>query len=235
MNTYETQFKKYSEIANRGFNDYGLLIDAVKSSIIERKNDPSSNAIIVMGFSGNGKSTWINNFLKENQDYVVISMDTIQKRLLEQNIKDPSAVVRDFGNAIEESASYGKNIIFDGNFLNLLTRMSLADTLKLFNYNVNVVNITDNIMDILPIRIMDEASKVINEKIDQSNINKYINDSRFIQVYNTVCNFYFNERKRSAFDEQIKHGVLNLGIDKLLDRSSSYDEVKSISSSSKSY
>ena len=231
MNTYETQFRKYSEIASRGFTDYGLLIDAVKSSMIERKKEPSANAIIVMGFSGNGKSTWIRNFLKENPDYVVISMDTIQKRLLEQNIKDSSAVVRDFGKAIEEATSYSKNIIFDGNFLNLLTRMSLADTLKLFNYNINIVNITDNILNILPIRIMDEVSRVLNEKVDQSNISKYINDPRFIQIYNKVCNYYFSERKRSAFDEQIKYDVLNLGIDKLFDINSSYEEIKAISSS----
>ena len=82
---------------------------------------------------------------------------------------------------------------------------------------------------------MDEASKIMKIKIDKSNVKKYINDPQFIQVANFVCNFYSTERKNSAFDEQIKYGVLDLGIDKLLDNSSSYEEIKDISSSMKSY
>ena len=235
MNMYETQYAKYSEIASRGFTDYGLLIDAVRSSMVERKKTPIANAIIVMGFSGNGKSTWISKFLKENPDYVVISMDSIQRKLFEQNITDPRAVVREFGNAIEDAVSSGKNIIFDGNFLNLLTRMSLVDTLKSFDYNVNVVNITDNIMNVLPIRIMDEASRIMKVRIDLSNIKKYIDNPQFIQISNMIYNFYLRERKSSAFDEQIEYGVLGLGIDKLFDSNSSYEEIRTIPPSGMNY
>ena len=228
MNEYEKQYSKYVEIASRGYDDYQLIIDAVRLAMVERQGTPTANAIILLGFSGNGKSTWIRNFLRLNPDYEVISMDTIQGEFFMQKIYEPGPVIRKMGEAIEEAARHGKNIIFDGNFLNLLTRSALADTLKSFGYNVNAVNITDNIEETLPKRMMDEASRLMNVKIDYSNVKRYLNNPTFLKISDKIYKYYLLERQKSAFDEQIEYGVLDLGIDKLFDRTASFNEVKTI-------
>lgn len=211
MYEYEKQFAKYTKLSEREYNNYSELIEAVKAVSVDRSGDPIANAVVLLGFSGNGKTTWINNFVQENPSYEVLSMDSVQRSLGDR--AEPSMIVREFARRLEEICSNGKNIVIDGNFLNLLTRSALLDSLKTFKYQVNIVDITNKIGDILPIRILDRTAQVLGYKITRENIQNVLKTSEFSMCRREILEYYMNERIRSNFDEQIQYGVIYLGAD----------------------
>lgn len=238
MSVYEEQFIKYTNVVNqenekimkgKGAGYFGLL-NSARNVMVEKCEEPKTNAVILFGFSGNGKTTYIEDFIKYNPDYVVASMDEVVNELhKELNRKiTPREITKAFGEEVDVLCKAGKNIIFDGNFLNLLTRSALADTLKLYGYQVNLVDITDNIMEVLTNRIMDVAGKRIGVKIDSSNIQQYVNHPKFIEAQKEIGNYYNKEVKTSNINEQVQFDAIGEGVDNVFGRSIPYEEITRI-------
>lgn len=231
MNLYKDQFEKYRILGQNTEGDYLDLIENVSKVVVKNNEIPIANAVIVMGFSGNGKTTWISNFVRSNPDYYIVSMDEVVNTLhdkYQRGVK-PDEIIDGFGQLLERKCSNGKNIVIDGNFLNLLTRSALADTLKLYGYQVNLVDITDNIDDILPIRIIDKAIERMGVKPTKSNYKEFVEHPIFKETRNEVISYYIAEKERANIDKQKKYGVVGLGVDNVFDRNTPYEEITYIS------
>ncbi len=226
MNVYETCFSRYTKIGERPCRSYQDLIDYVNLEIVDSSKKKDKNAVIVLGYSGNGKSTWIESFRRANPDYEVISMDSVARSLGEYPKK--SEVVRIFGEKLEKAHDEEKNIIVDGNFLNLLTRSALLDTLKTYDYQVNLVDITDNVLRVLPQRILDVTASRLNYPITKENIDRVLESEEFKKARKEVIDFYNDEKRRSYFDEQISYGVVGLGADHLYKGNTPFEIIKTI-------
>jgi len=238
MSVYEEQFIKYTNVVNqenekimkgKGAGYFGLL-NSARNVMVEKCEEPKANAVILFGFSGNGKTTYIEGFIKYNPDYVVASMDEVVNELhKELNRKiTPREIIKAFGEEVDVLCKAGKNIIFDGSFLNLLTRSALADTLKLYGYQVNLVDITDNVMEVLTNRIMDVAGKRIGVKIDSSNIQQYVNHPKFIETQKEIATYYNKEVKSSNINEQVQFDAIGEGVDNVFGRTTPYEEITRI-------
>ena len=74
MSVYQEQFKKYEDLSRQSYVNYFALINAVRNVMVEKPDEVKANAIVMFGFSGNGKSTWIQEFIKSNPNYVVLPL-----------------------------------------------------------------------------------------------------------------------------------------------------------------
>lgn len=227
MSIYFNQFKKYLELTKKDYSDYLEVADAVKKVMEPYPEKPSKKAIVILGYSGNGKSTWINEFCNKNKNYLVVSMDTTVKEL--RNKKEPFSqgdIINEFGNSLERASLEGKNIVVDGNFLNLLTRSALTDTLKLLDYNINLVDLTPNIDFVLQRRIWDEAGRMLGIPINEDNYKQYSSQPLYKTMEKRVLDFYQNEKERSNFDMQVSNNLLGLGVNSVFCNVSPSDMTK---------
>ena len=229
MNVYETQYAKYEQISLQEYSDYSGLIEAVRGAMVSRNGDPVANAVVILGFSGNGKATWIKKFVQENPSYEVLSMDSVFKSLGEN--PEPSVGVREFGRKLKEICSEGKNVIIDGNFLNLLTRSVLLDSLNTYNYQVNLVDITSSIGDTLPYRILDRTAAELGYRITKENLQDVLKSKEFHMCRREIMDFYLHERRKSNFDEQLQYDVLQLGVDHLFTKDTPLGEIARLGNS----
>lgn len=213
--------KKYIDI----LNDYGKvppvcdtfeeILDKVNSMSIPKTEDPKKNAIIVLGYSGNGKTTTIRKFLELHPEYLVVSIDSICRRFVDIYKRYPllDELQSIFGATIEMYSN--ANLIFDGNFLNLFNRMALSDYLHSLGYNVNMIDLTPNLDETLPSRIMDETEKSIKRHgsgIPTTEEYAYY----YKDASERITDFYMEERKRAFMDEQEEHETLHMGADKVI-------------------
>ena len=235
MSVYQEQFKKYEDLSKQSYVNYFALINAVRNVMVEKPDEVKANAIVMFGFSGNGKSTWIQEFIKSNPNYVVLSMDEVVNDLF-NNLKrqvNSNEVVEEFGNRLENICRNGNNVIIDGNFLNLLTRSALADTLKIFNYQVNLVDITEDVAEYLKNRIIDVVRERYGDKYNVQNYNTYVNDKAYAYVQSEILEYYEREKKTSNLDEQITYDVIDLGVNNVFNRNTPYEEIIRIPQSHK--
>lgn len=213
MSLYLNNFKKYAELTKKEYSSYLELVDDVKNNMVPFPEETVGNAVIVLGFSGNGKSTWIKSFIEKEKEYVVVSMDEIVSHL-SKFIKGFSQtdIIEAFGKVLDHYSSEGKNIIIDGNFLNILTRTALTDTLRELKYNINLVDLTPNIDEVLPIRVRDEFYKSTGIRLSTFNIKDYENTDKYKEIENKIISFKKDEEKRSVINEQINNNLLELGV-----------------------
>lgn len=219
-NIYHKNFLKYmSFVQSFSGETYIDLIDEVSKVIVPKcDKDDEKNAIVLFGFSGNGKSTWIKNFCAENPEYEVLSMDSVVSEKEDELGRriEGMEITSVFSKAFDDVCSRSKNIIVDGNFLNLLTRMCLADSFHMLGYNVTVMDITP-IFDItIESRIMDEASKVLGTLITLDNVEQFRNNPTYMAVEKHVRDFHKDERERASYDEQIVAGGVSVGVEKVI-------------------
>ena len=218
MNRYYNEFIKYvrlSEKTKEGYTFDRLLREAKELMVSNDNRD--KHAIIVLGFSGNGKTTYINNFIESNPEYSIVSMDRVAREVLDSKCNNPSAkIVENFGNALEEASNNKKNIIIDGNFLNMLTRLALIDTLSSYGYLIDMVDLTPHINETKESRIKDVSCRRLNITEDIFTNNR--NHPRIKEIEKEIESFYENERARSFIDEQIDNNALSLGINKIYGR-----------------
>ena len=230
MSVYQEQFKKYADLTKDRYVNYFGLINAVRRVMVDKPEEVRANAVVLFGFSGNGKSTWISEFVKSNPDYVIVSMDEVVNKLHNKYNRKivSSEIIEGFGNELEDVCKSGRNVIIDGSFLNLLTRSALVDTLKTFNYQVNLVDITDNILRILHKRIEDVIKERFGMNISNSNYITYVNDPGYICIQNEILSYYVEERKTSNFDEQVTYDVIDLGVDNVFKGDTPYEKITHI-------
>lgn len=204
MNKYQEEFERFEKIASCDYSSYDEACQAVKSALIHKSDFSGEEAIVVLGYSGNGKTTWINNFRRDNPGYEVISYDDIVKNLtLSLGDKvDSKSYVSAIGEEIDRLCSNHLNIIFDGKFLNIFTRSALTQTLHSYGYFVSMVDLTDIIDDVLPKRLIEYYERELGIKFDYHNPDKCFNDPRFRKKYDEIMEYFNLEKKSCLFDLQ---------------------------------
>ena len=210
---YMDYLQKYQDLGQRDWKDFKEILDEIDKVKLERVENPTLNAVVVLGYSGNGKTTAIKNFVLNNPEYKIISIDEIYKSFIKQNNKYPNIYELQslFGKKLEKSVINKENIILDGNFLNILNRMALSDYLHSNDYNINRLNLTPMIRKTLPLRIEDETTKILNKNFQG---NRLFYDYANMLATKNIMSFYSLERKRASMIEQEIYKSLNFGIDK---------------------
>lgn len=219
MNKYEEVYSKYSEIAGREYDSYDEAVEEVKKSLEYKCDFSGQEAIIVLGYSGNGKTTWIKKFRRDNPGYEVVSFDEIVRRLtLEHgNNVNSNMIVKEIGEEIERLSDSNSNIIFDGRFLNIFTRAALTQTLHSYGYFISMVDLTDYIDQILPKRIAECWEKDLGYKVDSHNFINVIKDSKAKKRYDEIIAYYKFEKNSTLFPAQKELGVTYLDSDFVMD------------------
>lgn len=214
ITTYEKYFFEFFKLSKIEFTSINEFFNKVKE-ILEQQNEAIKNdgttgkATIVVGYSGNGKTTYINSNKDENS--YVISMDQVTKELYHEKNEGkatPLEIIKRFGEKLEEaSGTKKKDIYIDGLWLNLLTRMSLIQTLKSLGYDVTLVSLLDKdfVSSCLKNRIADETKHLSKDS------DEYRRKKDFI------INFHNDEEKRNAVNEQIQNDMFKLGINHYID------------------
>lgn len=220
MNVYYDNFSRYKDFAaNFDGDSYIDLVEDVQRLVIPKIGDDEEKLAIVMhGFSGNGKTTWIKNFCLEHPEYIVLSMDTVVRKRQEELGRriEGMEITETFSKAFDEACSSSKKIIVDGNFLNLLTRMALVDSFHMNGYSVSLVDITP-IFDItIERRIMDEASKVFRIRITDENVSLVREHPAYKQVEAHVRSFHERERASANYDEQRLVVGTSIGVEEVV-------------------
>lgn len=100
-------------------------------------------AIIAIGVSASGKTTWAKEFINSNENFVIICRDDIRASLTKENFtwsswnwKLEPKVTEMHNNAIMDAWKNDKNIIIADTNLNPKFRIPLIEKLKRMNYNV---------------------------------------------------------------------------------------------------
>ncbi len=210
---YMDYLQKYQDLGQRDWKDFKEILDEIDKVKLGRVDNPTLNAVVVLGYSGNGKTTAINKFVLDHPEYKIISIDEICKNFINQNKKYPDIYELQslFGKELEKSAINKENIILDGNFLNILNRMALSDYLHSNGYNINSLNLTPMISRTLPLRIEEETAKILNKNFQG---NRLFYDYAYMLATKNIMSFYSIERKRASMIEQEIYKSLNFGIDK---------------------
>lgn len=228
---YYNNFLKYATfIKSKSFESLADVMDEVSDIVILKvDSEEDKKALVMFGFSGNGKTTWINNWCLENPEYVVLSMDSVVRELSDKLGRqvDGMEITKAFSDKLDEVCSNNKNVIVDGNFLNLLTRMALVDSLHNYGFGVSLVDITPIFDVTIKSRIMSEASRVIGEEVNEDNVSKYRDDFRYKNMEQRVMQYHNVERLRSSFKEQMILGATSFGVEDVIvvDNSSKSDNI----------
>ena len=217
---YYNNFLKYAGfVKDKDFNSYSDVMHGVSELMVPKvDSDDDKKALVMFGFSGNGKTTWINNFCRENPDYTVLSMDSVVRELSDKLGRrvDGMEITKAFSDKLDEVCSIDSKVIIDGNFLNLLTRMALVDSLHTYGFGVSVVDITP-IFDItIQKRILAEASRVIGEDITEDNVDQFRDDFRFKHMEKRVMDYHNMEKLKSSYVEQTMLGATSFGVEDVI-------------------
>ena len=228
---YYNNFLKYATfIKSKSFESLADVMEEVSDIVIPKvDSEEDKKALVMFGFSGNGKTTWINNWCLENPEYVVLSMDSVVRELSDKLGRqvDGMEITKAFSEKLDEVCSNNKNVVVDGNFLNLLTRMALVDSLHTYGFGVSLVDITPIFDVTIKSRIMSEASRVIGEEVNEENISKYRDDFRYKNMEQRVMQYHNMERLRASYNEQMILGATSFGVEDVIvvDNSSKSDNI----------
>ena len=145
----------------------------------EKLNKPKF--IITVGISGSGKSTWINRYISEHPDTIVVSPDDIRRELT-GSISDQSKNNEVFPLAFDrtiKALNSGKNVIFDATNISSFYRKQMLDELK---NKVDVEFIPQaKIFTVDPEVAKKRIQKDINNGVDRANVPPEIIDRQYKQ------------------------------------------------------
>ena len=217
---YYENFSKYMNYVNNYDGDsYIDLVVGLDDLLVQRVgNDEEKHAVVMHGFSGNGKTTWIKKFCSEHPEYIVLSMDTVVRKKQNELGRriEGMEITEAFSEAFDEACASSKKIIVDGNFLNLFTRMSLVDSFHTNGYSVSLIDITPIFDTTIKSRIMDEASKVFGVRITPENVGRVLGHPAYKQVEAHVRGFHEQERARANYDEQKLVIGTSIGVEEVI-------------------
>ena len=120
INSYIKNYNKYVRLLEAfPGGDYDKFSRYMGEHTVPLVSDNSDRkAVVLFGFSGNGKSTWIKNFQKDNRDYLILSMDYVVKSATQvkgRRLSDEE-IIRHFSSALDYVFEHGHNVVVDGNF-----------------------------------------------------------------------------------------------------------------------
>ena len=118
---YYNNFLKYATfIKSKSFESLADVMEEVSDIVIPKvDSEEEKKALVMFGFSGNGKTTWINNWCLENPEYVVLSMDSVVRELSDKLGRqvDGMEITKAFSEKLDEVCSNNKNVVVDGNVI----------------------------------------------------------------------------------------------------------------------
>lgn len=150
----ETIFEKYLKKSLKAFKSYKgnpPSLEIVRNKFFVPKFaeeiklyqpiEDSKNALILVGQTCVGKTTFANAFIKKHPDFTLVSMDRcvgteLKSMAQEESDHDTAINVKNVGNhtfGLELEANH-QNIIVDGNWLHVNSRVALLKTLYELNY-----------------------------------------------------------------------------------------------------
>lgn len=104
-----------------------------------------NKAIITVGVSASGKSTWANAFVRDNENFVIICRDDIRREMMggklvwsKWNWKNEGAVTKRYNELIRDAIQAGKNIILADTNLNTKFRTERMTQLAAAGYQVDI-------------------------------------------------------------------------------------------------
>lgn len=206
-----------NRFATVDFESVDQMLETVTKHFEERNHQlkqPDSTAPvahIVLGFSGNGKTTFIREHV-QNGDHI-ISMDRVTREALKRNTKgeiDWNYVLELFGSLLENSAKKRVDIWLDGLWLNISTRFTLITTLHEYGYQVYLYNLLSEgyVAKCQRARIIDECIRIYGENYTQE---------EFLKVQKHIKEYLENERKTRCVEEQKAGGYFNLLVERIID------------------
>ena len=248
---YYNNFLKYATfIKSKSFESLADVMEEVSNIVIPKvDSEEDKKALVMFGFSGNGKTTWINNWCLENPEYVVLSMDSVVRELSDKLGRqvDGMEITKAFSEKLDEVCSNNKNVVVDGNFLNLLTRMALVDSLHNYGFGVSLVDINldididvvkcisgsdwyisiDSIGNVKTFILDNTAIDDIGEEVNEDNVSKYRDDFRYKNMEQRVMQYHNMERLRASYNEQMVLGATSFGVEDVIvvDNSSKSDNI----------
>jgi len=211
MNFIERFFEilnKYNTVG-RDCEDVVEAIDKINKGKVEKQDNADKNAVLVLGYSGNGKTTYVKKFMKANPDYCSINYDDILQyvsKLVGDKVT-MSQLYTVLAKVIVDCYQSGQNMIFDANFLNICNRMSLCDFLHELGYNVNIVDVTPQFKDTIVHRIEDEARSLLEKGVSSSYWECYS------LAQKRILSYYEYEKVKTCFAEQLEFSAQYLGAD----------------------
>lgn len=138
------------------------------------KNNKNPICIILCGLPGSGKSTWREEFLKENPDFAVHSQDDI----IEEKAKDLNSTYDSifenyvskanqlFRDNLKDSIKNRENIIVDRTNLSKKSRRSILSQLpKCYNVYIEVFIVSEKSQSLYRENLLKRTSKQIPDKV----------------------------------------------------------------------
>lgn len=200
LNRYHYNFARISRFASQEHYtcpDEFLL--AVKNEFAPTcapsPKSSAKKANIVLGYSGNGKTTFIKAHAKD--DDIILSVDETTKVLIDKGLITDNASINGnvifstFGQNIIKAIETGKTVWVDGLWLNILTRLALIDALHYGGYQVCLYSLLDE--ELIRSRL---ASRIYAEQKKATSIEEKMAVKKFVD------DFFKSEHNRNFVSDQ---------------------------------
>lgn len=104
------------------------------------------SAVVIIGMSGVGKSTYAKNFIKEHPEFILCSHDdnyyqAVEEKQVIGNVAE-DRMTEILEKKIRAANKNGQSIILDGMFIHPAVRAALFHTLKTFGYTIHALFFT---------------------------------------------------------------------------------------------
>ena len=117
------------------------------------------SAVVLLGMSCMGKTTFANDFIKTHKEFSLLSFDNFAINLIASqfytNIDEKA--IHQFGKALDESLKEGKKVIIDGQYVNVVSRSALFKTLFEAGYTIYVISFINMPNELVDQRIESRA------------------------------------------------------------------------------
>ena len=170
MKTDVTNYEKNLSIARNLFRQYyekpirpdeyadiffrGKVGEKVPAFEFEEKS-----AVVLLGMSCMGKTTFANQFIKKHPEFTLCSFDKYAIQLIATSFitKTDEAAIHDFGYALDGYLKEGKKVIIDGQYVNVVSRSALFNTLQNAGYTIYVISFLNMSSDTIEERLASRA------------------------------------------------------------------------------
>lgn len=174
---FETAMLKHQRVAQKQItilDGINLFFDGItREPTLLQEYVPANgrkNAIVLLGQSCTGKSTYAKEFLKTHPEFEFLSMDecaakellgTCVIRCFDVNILHNSLGFKEFGNRLEN----GKNLLIDGGWLHINSRSALLKTLRELGYATCAFSFLNITPDVHRQRVLSRATQNVAQKL----------------------------------------------------------------------
>ena len=143
---------KPKEYADIFFN--GKVGEKVPEFVFQEKS-----AVVLLGMSCMGKTTYANSFIKKYPEFTLCSFDNYAIKFIAAAIftNTDEYAIHEFGKALDEYLSAGKKVIIDGQYVNVVSRSALFNTLQNAGYTIYVISFLNMPKEIIEERMASRA------------------------------------------------------------------------------